>query len=397
MPTLILSPRQTADIQALATAAQERGWSVVQLPNWRAPTGIKQDDVVLYGEPLFAEIIASELGIALLQAPLDWLTTLPQQFLQRTVTYHTLGAARRLPGPIFVKPADAKSFVAQVYSHGQALPNDDIFEDYLPVLVSDPVQWLVEYRCVVIDRHVVTASPYLRAGQLAQADDESWPASTEEQAAALNFATSVLSTPSIEVPPAFVLDIGFIAERGWAVIEANSVWGAGIYGCSPEVVLTALQRGCISVTSLSAADRRWARELPEVEYDQSPNLPTPDAEGCITLYRPVGDRELALIAATNYQHFPPRLPEQPIFYPVLNERYATEIASNWNTHDAASDDIGHVTRFRVSAQALANYPVQVAGASYHQELWIPAEDLNQINAAIVGLIEVITTFRGDAV
>jgi len=34
--------------------------------------------------------------------------------------------------------------------------------------------------------------------------------------------------------------------------------------------------------------------------------------------------------------FPPRLPEQPIFYPVTNEKYAAEIASKWSTADKAS-------------------------------------------------------------
>ena len=49
-----------------------------------------------------------------------------------------------------------------------------------------------------------------------------------------------------------------------------------------------------------------------------------------TLFRPVGPKELALIAASGYRQFPPRLPEQPIFYPVLNEEYTRQIARDWN-------------------------------------------------------------------
>lgn len=44
------------------------------------------------------------------------------------------------------------------------------------------------------------------------------------------------------------------------------------------------------------------------------------------LYRPVGLFELRLIQASDFTGFPPRLPEQPIFYPVLNRDYAEQIA-----------------------------------------------------------------------
>ena len=113
------------------------------------------------------------------------------------------------------------------------------------------------------------------------------------------------------------------------------------------------------------------------------------------LYRPVGEAELRLIEASGWRAFPPRLAHQPIFYPVLNEAYAAQIARDWNTKDAASGYVGYVTRFAVRAEALARYPVQTVGARMHQELWIPAEALDAMNAAIVGRIEVIAEFRGD--
>ena len=112
------------------------------------------------------------------------------------------------------------------------------------------------------------------------------------------------------------------------------------------------------------------------------------------LYRPVGAKELALIAASGYRAFPPRLPAQPIFYPVLTEPYAVEIARDWNTKDEASGYVGYVLRFAVDAAFVGRYPVQVAGARRHQELWVPAEELDAFNAHIVGPIEVIAEFRG---
>jgi hypothetical protein len=114
----------------------------------------------------------------------------------------------------------------------------------------------------------------------------------------------------------------------------------------------------------------------------------------VVLYRPVGQKELDLIKESNYKAFPPRLPEQPIFYPVLNEEYATQIAESWN---AMHNDppVGYVTRFRVSAEYLKQYEVQTVGGSIHQEYWIAAEELEAFNESIVGSIEVIATYRGE--
>ncbi len=117
------------------------------------------------------------------------------------------------------------------------------------------------------------------------------------------------------------------------------------------------------------------------------------SEETITLYRPVGQKELDLIREADFRAFPPRLSWQPIFYPVLNQEYATQIARDWNTKDAASGYVGYVTRFQVNAAFLARYPVQVAGASQHQELWVPAEDLGEFNQNIVEPIEVIAEYR----
>jgi hypothetical protein len=109
----------------------------------------------------------------------------------------------------------------------------------------------------------------------------------------------------------------------------------------------------------------------------------------ITLYRPTGPRELALVAANGYKRWPPRLPEQPIFYPVTNEDYAVEIARDWNVPNSG---VGYVTRFEVDAEFMARYEVHVVGASRHAEWWIPAEELEALNDHIVGLIEVTKTF-----
>lgn len=109
----------------------------------------------------------------------------------------------------------------------------------------------------------------------------------------------------------------------------------------------------------------------------------------ITLWRPVGPAELDLIVASGMKAFPPRLPDQPIFYPVLSEAYAAKIARDWNVPRSGA---GFVTQFCVRRDFLERYPVQEAGGRAHLEYWIPAEDLPGFNSAIVGQIEVVASF-----
>jgi hypothetical protein len=118
-------------------------------------------------------------------------------------------------------------------------------------------------------------------------------------------------------------------------------------------------------------------------------------EETVTLYRPVGQKELHLIHESGDREFPPRLPHQPIFYPVLNEQYAIQIARDWNAKDEASGFVGYVTRFQVRAAYLNRYSVQTVGGSQHQEYWIPAAELPEFNRNIVGLIEVTAEFQRE--
>ncbi|MGK7895677.1 MAG: hypothetical protein AB4372_19200 [Xenococcus sp. (in: cyanobacteria)] len=83
------------------------------------------------------------------------------------------------------------------------------------------------------------------------------------------------------------------------------------------------------------------------------------------------------------------MPEQPIFYPVLNEEYATKIARDWNVKASGS---GFVTKFAVKSDYLSKFEIQIVGSSICQEYWIPAEELEEFNSNIVDRIEVIAEF-----
>ncbi|WP_343695924.1 ADP-ribosylation/crystallin J1 [Flavobacterium sp.] len=113
------------------------------------------------------------------------------------------------------------------------------------------------------------------------------------------------------------------------------------------------------------------------------------------LYRPVGLKEMELIAESDYKSFPPRLEWQPIFYPVMNQQYADQIAFEWNTVDEFSGFIGIVTAFEVKTAFLDKYEIQNVGDKNHNELWIPSEELIDFNSNIVNGIEIVNVHFTD--
>jgi hypothetical protein len=267
-PVLLLPPRMTDGSQTLQRAALALGWRVERLENWRPPLWLRDEPLVFYGEPLFADVVAGPLGLALLEPTPDWLTTLPSQYLRREVRAATLAEGKRCETPTFIKPALDKCFPAGVYASGAALPATiGMLPETTPVLLAEPVQWEIEFRCFVLERALATMSPYLRAGALVEAEDGSWPASPDETVEAAHYIQAVLADRAVPLPPAVVVDIGRIAGRGWAIIEANAAWGSGLYGCDPERVLAVLRRATRKESALAFEDRPWVRPLPEVSSE----------------------------------------------------------------------------------------------------------------------------------
>ena len=118
----------------------------------------------------------------------------------------------------------------------------------------------------------------------------------------------------------------------------------------------------------------------------------PRVSDTVILYRPTGPEEIALVKESGFRRWPPRLPDQPIFYPVTNEQYAMQIARDWNVK---ASGYGCVTRFHVKSSFMNRYPIHQVGGSEHTEWWVPAEELEQLNENIVGLIEFIHEFRAQ--
>jgi ATP-grasp domain, R2K clade family 2 len=235
MPTLIVPDRASnLDIKALQAAAVARGWQFAPV-RYQLPKPFHADVPVLYGDPLFCDIVAAQLGVRLLEPSDNFLVRLPDAWRQRHVALTTLAQARLWEsGSVFVKPAADKSFPARVYASGAALPGEEAVPGDTPILLSEPVQWEVEWRLFVCAGKVVTRSPYFRNGKL------DLVARPDELSALRSFTKALL--PEIEslLPPVAVLDIGKIAGKGWAVVEANPAWASGFYACDPKQALTAL-------------------------------------------------------------------------------------------------------------------------------------------------------------
>lgn len=246
---LITQPRVGTshnEILALQIAARDMGWEVLPSPNgWR----LDEDTIasgavgVPYGSQLFCEVIAQQMGWKLLGNPHSWLATLPQIYLKRQVQFMTLGEAKKLQETLFIKPADDKVFPCQIYAPGSLVTHESISND-TPTLVSEPVQFDLEYRCFVDGRRVVTWSNYICYDHIA--DPRFWDmVPANEEVTPEQFVNELVYdlTWTQQVVPS-VIDVGRIPGKGWAIIESNQVWASGLYGCDPGQALKVMEKAC---------------------------------------------------------------------------------------------------------------------------------------------------------
>jgi hypothetical protein len=239
--TLLLTPRQTDDAQELWRACARLGWDVHRMHSWKVPA-LNPVDIAVYAEPLLATHIAQTLGIELLEPTVDWLPSVPESWRKRAVLLATMEEARCVSEPRFVKSAAGKEFDARGYASGKDLPHGEMILNSLPVLIQEIVKFDVEYRCFVSDMVVRASSSYWRYGNEPRDENGIW--CVDELSEAREFCNAFLTDPMVNAPKAWVIDVGIIQGRGWAVIECNAAWSSGIYGCDGASVLPVLRTGC---------------------------------------------------------------------------------------------------------------------------------------------------------
>ncbi|MEM8953398.1 MAG: ATP-grasp domain-containing protein [Verrucomicrobiota bacterium] len=257
MPTLILSPTHHSESRILRKAAQGLGWSTFRFQGDGLPAFYSGESVdsAIYCTVPNAFVVARQLDSFLLGCSSNWLPDLPEEFLKRTVMLCPLMEAKREELRRFIKPALGKSFEAAVMTGSDLDSVASHLPDDLEVHAAEVVEWEVEYRCFAADQAVKTLSPYRRGETIFSGYDRPLAGPHEEEAEAQGFANSVVE--AVRCPRAFVLDVGKIKGRGWAVVESNECWGAAIYGCAPPAVLEVLLKANVSRTAATEEDRLW--------------------------------------------------------------------------------------------------------------------------------------------
>lgn len=219
-PTLVVPPRPYPEQTPVHDAWRRRGGRVHRVSRLDEPLDVPREQVRLYGDYAFCVLVAGALALELVSPPDDLLLTPGSEWLQREVSGSTLEMLLQADFPLFVKPLAPKLFPAVVYPSRKALARDTRgLIGSTPVLVTEPVQWECEVRCLVLEGRVLSCSVY---------EGEGSPGEARQFARTFAEHHDVACT--------YVLDVGRVRGRGWGVLEANPVWGAGLNGCDPDAM-----------------------------------------------------------------------------------------------------------------------------------------------------------------
>jgi len=258
MTALVVSTWELPASRPLAAAARLLGWNALALEE--ASPGAEK--IVFYGGTDVAMSAAARLRLSLLEPTFDTLAKLPMEFRCRNIELACFGDLVRLKSPTFVKPADAlnKSFDAGIYQSVRNIRTQQKVTKESPVLLSEPVEWSAEFRCFIRERQIAAWSPYISFGRPNWKPFGLGTLTPNTPAHLVAFSTRLFDRCGDLFPPSFVMDIGLIDERGWAVVELNPVWCSGVLGADPHKVLAVLERACQSERNLSIADKRWVMD-----------------------------------------------------------------------------------------------------------------------------------------
>jgi hypothetical protein len=263
MPTLIVASRSVVYDRMLCEAASADGWTVLACDAQTVPVA-PVDGPVVYVTTDLALVAARSLHLALIEPPLDLLTQVPERFVRRVIECATFGELKRLRRRTFVKPADPldKWFDAGVYADVRDIHARGRTSPDSPLLLSEPVEWAAEYRYFVLEGKVVAGSSYLAFGRpMWKPFDTKRP--NAMPTAGLHVIAELCVAMGNKLPPTFVVDVGLIEDRGWAVVEFNPVWCAGLLGADPRAILPVLRRATQKREELTAEDERWIVERGE--------------------------------------------------------------------------------------------------------------------------------------
>ncbi|MFO1513640.1 MAG: ATP-grasp domain-containing protein [Verrucomicrobiota bacterium] len=275
MPTLILSSSYTTESKILRKAAESLKWETFRFEGENIPSWYDQKNRqhAIYCTVPKAFNVASRLDSILLGCSSNWLPSIPDKFLKRRIQLVDLKHAIGVKERCFIKPALGKSFAAAVRTGESLVSQTSHLPPDLLVHASEVVEWEAEYRCFIKNNEVLTLSPYRRGKITFSSYASPLEGPRHELEAASEFAKSVLS--SVPCPKGFVLDVGIIKGKGWAVVEPNECWGSGVYGCMPTKVLEVLLAATVQKRTATQEDMAW--NYAESYFRACPHMKAPQS------------------------------------------------------------------------------------------------------------------------
>jgi hypothetical protein len=223
--TLIIPDKPDPERDAVASAWERTGGTVLRLGRFWEPPALDPRLVRVYGNDAFCLVLQQKLGFELLSPPDDLLLRAPAEFLRRNVDLVALDDAATLAFPRFVKSLVPKQIRSRVYSSGEELDDEcKGLEPSTALIVSEVVEFQAEARSFVLDGELLDGAAY--EGALAR----------EEIASFVRRLAGAMTLPA-----AVVVDVGRLSD-GLALLEFNAAWGAGLNGCDAERVLPAIVR-----------------------------------------------------------------------------------------------------------------------------------------------------------
>lgn len=225
--TLLVPDKADKERDAVCLAWGSHGGDIVRLARfWEPPNTLQPQAIRLYGNDTFCLVVAQKLGLNLVSPSDDLPKLVTRQWWKRDVRIMSLADVRAQPFPAFVKPIVPKQFTARVYGSAEALDQECRGLDAsTEVLRSAIVSFEAEARAFVLDGQVLDCAIYEGHAEVKVAE-----------AFAQEFCNGAI------LPVTGVVDVGLIKGQGWAFIEANASWGAGLNGCNADCVLPAIER-----------------------------------------------------------------------------------------------------------------------------------------------------------
>jgi len=235
-----LSPIYTEDSNNLKKASINSPYELNRFnAKWNVPEEFRDDVIAVYGEDIYAEIVAEQCNLTLTKPKDNWLAEISEQFTRRKISYGHLKEFVEEEN-IFIKCSDFKSFKAGVFDKVTDIKGFHTLDLDSMVFTSEVVEWELEVRCFVLNNEIKTHSSYWRNSEF-----DTNPLSEKEEQDLYKFFNSFIHKYSSTLPKAIVLDFGIIKEKGWALIEANPSWCSGLYACDAEKALEVIVESCV--------------------------------------------------------------------------------------------------------------------------------------------------------